>query len=72
VLQLCRYKWFSPWDEAKDLINRRKHGVAFETAARVFEDPFAVSYVHRVVNQEQRWHTIGLAGGAAVLLVACL
>jgi len=57
------------WDEAKDRINRRKHGVSFETAALVFDDPNAVSYRERVVGTEQRWHTIGLAGGIVVLLV---
>ena len=57
------------WDEKKARINQRKHGVSFETAARVFDDPFAVSYVDRVVDGEERWHTIGLAGGAAALLV---
>jgi uncharacterized DUF497 family protein len=57
------------WDDAKDRINRRKHGVSFETAARVFDDPNAVSYVDQIVDREQRWHTIGLAGGVVVLLV---
>jgi uncharacterized DUF497 family protein len=28
------------WDENKNRINRRKHGVSFETAARVFERMF--------------------------------
>lgn len=57
------------WDERKSRINRRKHGVSFEAAARVFEDPAAVSYVERVVDGEARWHTIGWAGGIVVLLV---
>jgi len=57
------------WDEKKDRINRRKHGISFQAAARVFEDPFAVSYVDRMVDGEERWHTIGLASGAAALLV---
>lgn len=57
------------WDERKSEINRRKHGVSFEAAVRVFEDPAAVSYVERVVDRQQRWHTIGLAGGITVLLV---
>jgi uncharacterized DUF497 family protein len=30
------------WEENKDRINLRRHGVPFETAARVFEDPDAV------------------------------
>lgn len=57
------------WDENKNSINRRKHGVSFEAAARVFEDPRAVSYVERVIEGQKRWHTIGLAGGITVLLV---
>jgi uncharacterized DUF497 family protein len=57
------------WDENKNHINRRKHEVSFESAVRAFEDPHAVSYVERVVDGEERWHTIGLAGGTIVLLV---
>jgi uncharacterized DUF497 family protein len=57
------------WDDRKARINRRKHGVSFETAARVFDDPSAVSYRNGSVNGEERWHTIGLASGIAVLLV---
>jgi len=57
------------WDENKSRINRRKHGVSCEAAVRVFEDPAAVSYVERVVAGQERWHTIGLAGGIVVLLV---
>jgi uncharacterized DUF497 family protein len=57
------------WDEAKNRINRRKHGVSFETAVRVFDDPAAVSYVERTVEGQERWHTTGLAGGVTILLV---
>ncbi len=57
------------WDENKNRINRKKHGVSFEAAAQVFDDPHAVSYIERVVDGQERWHTIALAGGVAVLLV---
>ena len=57
------------WDEAKSRANRRKHGISFATAIRVFEDPNAVSYMERVVEGEVRWHTLGLVGGTVVLLV---
>ena len=56
------------WDERKNRINRRKHGVSFETAARIFEDPNVVSYRDRVVDQEERLHAIGCARGIAILL----
>jgi uncharacterized protein len=58
------------WDEGKNRTNRRKHGVSFETAARAFDDPAAVSYVESVVESQERWHTIGLASGIVLLLVA--
>ena len=32
------------WDTAKAAVNRLKHGVAFEEAAAVFFDPFAVTF----------------------------
>jgi uncharacterized DUF497 family protein len=57
------------WDENKNRINRRKHGISFETAARIFEDPNVVSYRDRVVDQEERWNAIGCAGGIAILFV---
>ena len=57
------------WDEKKNRINRRKHGVSFETAAWIFEDPNVISYRDRVVDEEERWHAIGCAAGIAILLV---
>ena len=59
----------SAWDERKNRINRRKHGIAFETAARIFEDPNIVSCRDRIGDDEERWHAIGLAGGIAILFV---
>ena len=58
------------WSEPKNAANRKKHGISFEAAARVFDDPSAVSYMERFEKGEQRWHTIGLAGGIAIVLVA--
>jgi uncharacterized DUF497 family protein len=57
------------WDETKDRTNRRKHGVSFETALRVFDDPDAVSYLDGIVDGEERWHTLGLVAGIVILLV---
>ena len=57
------------WDETKNRFNRRKHGVSFESAARIFEDPRVISYRDRLVDEEERWHSIGCAGGIAILLV---
>lgn len=58
------------WDEAKNLSNMRKHGVSFETASRVFADPFAMSEQDRIERGEKRGRTIGLIEGFFVLVVA--
>ena len=58
------------WDPEKAGSNLRKHGVTFETAIRVFADPFALMEQDRVENGEYRWQTIGVVDGALVLLVA--
>jgi uncharacterized protein len=57
------------WDPAKNRSNRRKHGVSFETAALVFDDPFHITRSDMVAGEE-RWQTIGMVGGLYVLLVA--
>jgi uncharacterized DUF497 family protein len=39
-------------------------------AALVFEDPHSISRFDRIKDGEERWQTLGVAAGAAVLLVA--
>lgn len=58
------------WDPEKDAINRSKHGVSFKTAALVFDDPFHLSVIDRVVEGEERWRTMGQIGGLVILVVA--
>lgn len=58
------------WDTAKAILNWKKHGVTFETAQRVFDDPYALTEHDRIEGGEQRWQTIGLVGGTVILLVA--
>lgn len=58
------------WDERKNRVNQKKHGISFETAALVFDDPFHISVQDREVEGEARWQTIGMVGDAHVLLVA--
>jgi uncharacterized DUF497 family protein len=58
------------WDEFKDQINKTKHGVSFETARLVFDDPNHLSFQDRFKRGEERWQTLGLVGGMVVLLVA--
>ena len=55
-------------DPNKDRANRRVHGLSFETAALVFEDPLAVSRPDPHPH-ERRWQTIGMIGPVIVLVV---
>lgn len=58
------------WDEQKNRANRRKHGVSFEAATRVFRDPFVIFEQDRDVDGERRWRAIGRAHEMVLLLVA--
>lgn len=57
-------------DLAKNLSNRRKHGVSFEVAAQVFKDPLCLSWKERVQDGEVRWQAIGKVHGLVLLIVA--
>ena len=57
-------------DDNKAASNLRKHGISFQTAARVFTDPFLLKEQDRIENGEYRWQTIGYADGHLLLLVA--
>ena len=49
------------WDEAKAAENYTKHGVSFDAAARVFEDPFAIEFLDdREDYGEDRFNIIGM------------
>jgi hypothetical protein len=57
------------WDEAKAKSNASKHGVTFEEAVRVFDDPYAFFRDDRSGSSEARWQAVGIAFGVTVLLV---
>lgn len=46
-----------------------KHGVSFELACRVWDDPLHVVVPDRIVDGEQRWHAVGLVGNVALIVV---
>ena len=58
------------WDDKKAESNFRKHGIRFEEAALVFDDPLALADQDRIENGEQRWQTIGMVGDCLLILVA--
>ena len=57
------------WDETKNRQNRRKHGIGFETAALVFEDPYALTQRDLAGEAEERWITLGAIGLGSICLV---
>jgi uncharacterized DUF497 family protein len=56
------------WDEAKARSNLAKHGVSFEFARRVWDDPF-YSLIDQIEDGEERWLAIGIVGGTTILAV---
>ena len=60
---------FFEWDEAKNRQNLAKHGIDFEAAMLVFEDPHALSFQDRIVEGEARWQTFGIAGGLMLIVM---
>ncbi|MCL2442673.1 MAG: BrnT family toxin [Treponema sp.] len=51
------------WDENKNAINIRKHGVSFEEAAMVFSDRSRYEMYDKIHSLiEKRWIVIGIAG----------
>jgi len=58
------------WDEAKAAENYVKHGVSFETAVKVFTDPFAVERLDdREDYGEERFILIGTADEVVLTVV---
>ena len=59
---------FFEWDDNKATSNLKKHGVSFEEAARVFDDPLARFEQDRHVDGEERWQTLGAVKNMLILV----
>jgi uncharacterized protein len=57
------------WDAHKNENNIAKHGIDFETARLVFDDPLCITFVDRVRGGEERWHAIGAIEDILILVV---
>jgi hypothetical protein len=55
------------WDPGKNRVNKRDHGLSFETAQLVFDDPLAASKPDTAENG--RWQTIGTIRNVVVFVV---
>jgi len=62
------------WDDPKAASNRRKHGVSFEEAQTVFDDPNVsiehIEHDEEHSRDEERWVAIGLSNRGRLLVVA--
>jgi hypothetical protein len=59
------------WDARKATSNRRKHGVSFDEASTVFNDPLAVTGADPDHSLgETRWITFGISKSDRILAVA--
>lgn len=58
------------WDAHKASANLAKHGVSFETARNVFDDPLAVDIEDRSANYgEVRRRIVGLGNGLSLTVI---
>ena len=58
------------WDEKKNRSNRKKHGVWFEEAQQVFNDPSALRYFDKEhSDHEDRFIVLGVSGSNRTLVV---
>jgi len=62
-------KDYFEWDTNKAESNYSKHGIKFELAVEIFDDPYGLSEQDRVENGEERWKTLGMATAKAWLLM---
>ncbi len=58
------------WDEEKDRLNFRKHGIHFATAVKVFLDPDKLIREDEEHPEEERYNILGKVG--RVLFVVCV
>ena len=59
------------WDEEKDLSNRRKHGVSFEEAKSVFNDPRSITIADEQHSaNEDRYIDIGISSRGRLIVVS--
>ncbi len=58
------------WDELKSIINFKKHGVTFEEAKTVFNDPFAITIADTEhSDSEQRFIDLGFSVNNRLIVV---
>jgi uncharacterized DUF497 family protein len=58
------------WDSRKARVNKRKHGIAFEEASTIFDDPLSIT-IHDPAHSvgEDRFITIGTSANGRFIVV---
>ena len=57
------------WDDNKNKINIKKHGISFETAALVFADEERIEYLDKIHSiDEERYVVIGCVQGVLYVI----
>ena len=59
-------------DANKNRANKAKHGIGFELAQLVFEDPLSVTRYELDYEGDERWQTVGIVGPALLSVVHTL
>ena len=57
------------WDPDKNLANVRRHGIAFQDAARIFDGPTVERVDNRFEYGEVRIYAIGLVNGIEITVI---
>jgi uncharacterized DUF497 family protein len=61
------------WDDAKEALNRRKHGVDFNDAIAALQDPNRVEEIDTDFDYgEERVKVVGMAYGAVLFVITTL
>jgi uncharacterized DUF497 family protein len=55
------------WDDIKNQRNLLEHDVRFETAIVVFEDPYALTELDALFEDQEQWNTLRAIAPAVVL-----
>ncbi len=59
------------WDKIKNALNIQNHGISFEQAKEVFEDPLHIAKLDfRFSYFEERWITLGATSQYKLIVVA--
>ncbi|MDA3938160.1 MAG: BrnT family toxin [Spirochaetia bacterium] len=61
------------WDQNKDFSNQTKHGISFEEAMEIFDDPLHISILDKKYSYfEERWITVGTTNKISIIVVVNL